>query len=128
MQSVASRSVAARPLSHSGAATKTRQQRAVVAAARPSNDVVASGSVPVSLGRQLQQAAMSVAAGAVIAAAPPAMARLEGVNNPQMLPPGAPVEVLDVAGAWDPSCKKTPEPSVPPCKIIQKLNPKQLCP
>ena len=28
----------------------------------------------------------------------PAAARLEGVNNPQMLPPGPPVEVLDVAG------------------------------
>jgi hypothetical protein len=35
----------------------------------------------------------------VLAASPlPASARLEGVNNPQMLPPGPAVEVLDVAG------------------------------
>ena len=34
----------------------------------------------------------------VLGSAPAAFARLEGVNNPQMLPPGPPQPVLDVAG------------------------------
>ena len=44
--------------------------------------------------------ATSTLTAAALLAAPigPAHARLEGVNNPQMLPPGPPQEVLDVAG------------------------------
>ena len=52
-----------------------------------------------TLGERARNAALTLATSAALVAAPPAaMARLEGVNNPQMLPPGEPVEVLDVAG------------------------------
>ena len=101
MQSISSRSsISLSGRRSAAAAGKTRrgqqQQRAVVVAKASANND--DGNNSVSLGRRLQQAAMSVAAGAVIATAPPSMARLEGVNNPQMLPAGPPQEVLDVAG------------------------------
>lgn len=57
---------------------------------------------PIALARAMRKArdaAVALAASAaVLSCAGPAAARLEGVNNPQMLPPGPPVEVLDVAG------------------------------
>ena len=60
------------------------------ASARPDADVAT---------RTARDAAVALAASAaVLFSAAPAHARLEGVNNPQMLPPGPPVEVLDVAG------------------------------
>lgn len=132
MQSVASRpSVGfAHPLSRSSAAN-THRSRAIVAGPRASassdrgsagSNVVADG-IEVSLGRRLRQAAMSVAAGAVIAAAPPAMARLEGVNNPQMLPPGEPQEVLDVAGErFVHLLRPTPDAQETKLKIIEPRN------
>ena len=75
----------------------SRRARAVVARASSSSDDV----VPplATLGERARNAALTLATSAALVAAPPAaMARLEGVNNPQMLPPGEPVEVLDVAG------------------------------
>jgi hypothetical protein len=50
--------------------------------------------------RKARDAAVAFTAAAAVLAtsASPASARLEGVNNPQMLPPGPAVEVLDVAG------------------------------
>jgi hypothetical protein len=69
------------------------------AAARPDADVA---ETPIALSRATRtarDAALALAASAaVLVSAGPAAARLEGVNNPQMLPPGPPVEVLDVAG------------------------------
>ena len=60
------------------------------ASARPDADVAT---------RTARDAAVALAASAaVLFSAAPAHARLEGVNNPQMLPPGPAVEVLDVAG------------------------------
>ena len=83
--------------SRSTARVSSRRARAVVARASSSSDDV----VPplATLGERARNAALTLAASAALVAAPPAaMARLEGVNNPQMLPPGEPVEVLDVAG------------------------------
>ena len=69
------------------------------ASARPEADVA---ETPIALARAMRKArdaAVALAASAaVLSCAGPAAARLEGVNNPQMLPPGPPVEVLDVAG------------------------------
>ena len=60
------------------------------ASARPDADVAT---------RTARDGAVALAASAaVLFSAAPAHARLEGVNNPQMLPPGPAVEVLDVAG------------------------------
>ena len=102
MQSIASRSTVSPTarVSRGTNATKSRpQKRTVVAAASSHRDDADNSKVMTWLaGRRLQQAAVGVAAGAVLAVAPPAMARLEGVNNPQMLPPGDVQEVLDVAG------------------------------
>jgi len=67
-------------------------------AARAAADNKQDQEQPRGLVRSLRQAALGVAAGALMASAPAAMARLDGVNNPQLLPPGEPVPVLDVAG------------------------------
>jgi hypothetical protein len=48
--------------------------------------------------KQLASSAVGVALSLSLLSAGPASARLEGVNNPQLLPPGPPVPVLDVAG------------------------------
>ena len=103
MQFVVSRSSVApnpRALRVDSAARPRQQKRAAVNAVSSSSDGADGKNEhkAMSLGRRLQQAAVGVAAGAVLAVAPPAMARLEGVNNPQMLPPGDVQEVLDVAG------------------------------
>jgi len=109
LSSVTSRAAAARPTV--GRSTRAaRQQRIVTAASSSSNNNNTDESIMPSLGRRFQQAAMSIAAGAVIATSAPgaAMARLEGVNNPQMLPLGPVQEVLDVAGGanWPSACSR----------------------
>lgn len=58
--------------------------------------VVVRGSAHDAL-QHARQAAATAAAVLVVATAGPAAARLEGVNKPELLPPGPPTPVLDVA-------------------------------
>ena len=73
-----------------------RAQPARAESARPA--LVAASRPVVSAGKQLASTAAAVALSLSLLTAAPASARLEGVNNPQLLPPGPPVPVLDVAG------------------------------
>mmetsp|Transcript_14228 Transcript_14228/g.34236 ORF Transcript_14228/g.34236 Transcript_14228/m.34236 type:complete len:252 (-) Transcript_14228:55-810(-) len=101
MQSVALSTVTTRPgLGRSTARATRKQQTRVVVTASSSSSNNSDESQSLSLARRFQQVALSIAAGAVVATSAPgaAMARLEGVNNPQMLPPGPTQVVLDVAG------------------------------
>ena len=61
----------------------------------------ARGGLALKFGRAASAAALAVVMSVGV---PPlaAEARLEGVNNPNLLPPGAPVPVLDVAGYLTP--------------------------
>ena len=61
----------------------------------------ARGGLALKFGRAAAAAALAVVMSGGV---PPlaAEARLEGVNNPNLLPPGAPVPVLDVAGYLTP--------------------------
>ena len=74
-----------------------RAQRVPVACRASSTD---DRDVGTSFADRCARLAASTVTAAALLAAPigPAHARLEGVNNPQMLPPGPPQEVLDVAG------------------------------
>ena len=74
-----------------------RAPRVPVACRASSTD---DGDVGTSFADRCARLAASTVTAAALLAAPigPAHARLEGVNNPQMLPPGPPQEVLDVAG------------------------------
>ena len=79
-----------------------RRSRTVAprASARPDADVAETPNALARALRTARDASVALAASAAVlsCAAGPAAARLEGVNNPQMLPPGPAVEVLDVAG------------------------------
>ena len=71
-------------------------RHAALAALPPSADSVP----PPCLLRSLALSACTLRLALLLAL--PADARLEGVNNPQLLPPGPPVPVLDVAGFLSP--------------------------
>ena len=77
---------------------RTRRARTQAVACRASSssndDVVGTFSI----GDRCRALAASTLVAAELLIASPAHARLEGVNNPAMLPPGPPQEVLDVAG------------------------------
>ena len=76
---------------------RTRRARTHAVACRASSssdDVVGTFSI----GDRCRALAASTLVAAELLIASPAHARLEGVNNPAMLPPGPPQEVLDVAG------------------------------
>ena len=92
--SAVSSSPAASFASQRSAASRSSRARRVSRAVRAArSDDLPDGSP--TLGARLA----ALGSAFVLAASPlPASARLEGVNNPQMLPPGPAVEVLDVAG------------------------------
>ena len=100
MQSIASVSrtvVRPRP-ARSRAPDRGARRVAVTAARLTSSDTEPRGHV-VGIAKKVAGFAAGAALGLMTATAPPpAAARLEGVNNPQMLPAGPPQEVLDVAG------------------------------
>ena len=72
-----------------------RTQAVACRASSSSNDDVVG---TLSIGDRCRALAASTLVAAELLIASPAHARLEGVNNPAMLPPGPPQEVLDVAG------------------------------
>lgn len=74
---------------------RTRRARTHAVACRASKDDVVG---TLSIGDRCRALAASTLVAAELLIASPAHARLEGVNNPAMLPPGPPQEVLDVAG------------------------------
>jgi len=76
----------------------TRARRATKAWAR--EEAIGEREVA-GAGARARERAAAVALAVVVAVGAPAheaVARLEGVNNPSLLPPGEPVPVLDVAG------------------------------
>ena len=77
------------------ASGRTRRARTQAVACRASKDDVVG---TFSIGDRCRALASSTLVAAELLIASPARARLEGVNNPAMLPPGPPQEVLDVAG------------------------------
>ena len=77
-----------------GRTRRARTQAVACRASSSSDDVVGTFSI----GDRCRALAASTLVAAELLIASPAHARLEGVNNPAMLPPGPPQEVLDVAG------------------------------
>jgi hypothetical protein len=78
-----------------GRTRRARTQAVACRASSSSNDDVVG---TFSIGDRCRALAASTLVAAELLIASPAHARLEGVNNPAMLPPGPPQEVLDVAG------------------------------